>query len=58
MDKLYIYGGITIGGIIGAYIPVVLFKSNPLGFVSIISGAIGSLVGLWAGYKAMQSLDD
>jgi hypothetical protein len=58
MDKLYIYSGIAIGGIVGAYIPVVLFKSNPLGFVSIISGAVGSLVGLWAGFKVMQSLDD
>ena len=58
MDKLYIYGGITIGGIIGAYIPVLLFKSDPIGFVSIICGAIGSLVGLWIGYKAMQNLDD
>jgi hypothetical protein len=58
MDKLYIYGGIAVGGLIGAYIPVLLFKSNPIGFVSIICGAIGSLVGLWAGYKAMQNLGE
>ena len=58
MTKLYIYGGITIGSILGAYLPVVLFGSDPLGFISIMGGFVGSLLVLWAGYTFMKALDE
>ena len=58
MTKLFIYGGITIGGAIGAYLPVVLFHSNPLGAISILLGAVGSFAGLWLGYKADQNFGE
>ena len=58
MDKLFLYGGITVGSLVGAYIPVVLFNSSPFGLVSILGGILGSIVGLWGGYKAMQNFNE
>lgn len=58
MEKLFIYGGITLGGIIGAYLPVWLFNVDGLSLVSLIGGTLGSLVGLFFGYKAAQNLGD
>jgi hypothetical protein len=58
MDKIYIYGGITFGSLVGAYIPVLLFNANPLGLFSIIGGIVGSFIGLWFGYKALQSFGE
>ncbi|HUD03644.1 MAG TPA: hypothetical protein VMR51_02535 [Patescibacteria group bacterium] len=57
MGKLFIYGGITLGSIIGAYLPVIAMHSNPLSGLSILGGFIGSFAGLWLGYKAYQSFD-
>jgi hypothetical protein len=58
MEKLFIYGGITLGGIIGSYIPIWLFKADPIGAISIIGGLIGGLAGLYFGYKANQNFGD
>lgn len=58
MDKMLLYIGITVGGLIGSYIPVALFRSNPFGMASLIFGTIGSFAGLWAGYKAQQSFGE
>lgn len=58
MEKLYLYGGITLGGILGSYIPVWLFNVDPIGPVSILGGLIGGLIGLYFGYKAMQNFGD
>lgn len=58
MDKLYIYGGITLGSLLGAYLPVWLFNANALGFLSIISGIVGSFLGLWAGYILTQNIGE
>lgn len=58
MSKTLIYIGITIGGIIGAYLPVMLFHASSFGWESIVCGALGSIIGLWAGYKASQFLED
>lgn len=55
MAKIFIYIGITIGGLIGAYLPVWLFHVDALSLWSIILGAVGSFVGLWLGYKAYQN---
>jgi hypothetical protein len=58
MSKLYIYGGITLGGIIGAYLPVLIFHVNPLGVWSIVFGTLGSFTGLYLGYKAYQNYEE
>jgi membrane protein DedA with SNARE-associated domain len=51
--KLMISIGIFIGGSVGAWLGAVLFDhGNYLGGWSIIVGALGSFVGIWAGYKA------
>jgi hypothetical protein len=54
--KGLIYLGITVGGIIGAYLPIVLFHQDSFSAVSIIGGTIGSFAGLWAGYKLGSSM--
>jgi len=56
--KLLIYIGITIGGVIGSYLPVWLFHADVLSVWSIVMGAIGSFVGLWVGYKAYQNFGE
>lgn len=58
MDKLFIYGGITLGGILGAYIPVWLFGVNELSLLSLIGGTIGSFIGLYFGYQAKQNFGE
>ncbi len=55
---MLIYGGITLGGIIGAYLPVWLFHADGLSIISLIGGTIGSLVGLFFGYKAAQNFGE
>jgi uncharacterized membrane protein YeaQ/YmgE (transglycosylase-associated protein family) len=54
MKKL-IYLGITVGGLIGGYIPV-LFGQDGFSVASLVGGTIGSFVGLWAGYKLGNSM--
>jgi uncharacterized membrane protein YeaQ/YmgE (transglycosylase-associated protein family) len=58
MGKLFIYGGITVGGLIGAYLPVWLFHVDALSLWSILMSAVGSFIGLWIGYKANQNFGE
>jgi gas vesicle protein len=58
MEKKFIFGGITVGGIVGAYLPVWLFHVDSLSFLSLLGGTIGSFVGLYAGYKFSQNMGD
>jgi hypothetical protein len=51
MEKLTIYIGLTIGGIVGAYLPVVLFHVSGLSLVSLVGGFVGAIVGAWLGWK-------
>jgi len=51
MEKLTIYIGLTIGGIVGAYLPVVLFQVGGLSLVSLVCGFVGCIVGAWLGWK-------
>jgi len=57
VGKTFVYIGITLGGLLGSYVPVMIFHVSQLGLASIIGGAIGSVLGLWAGYKFYQHLD-
>ncbi len=51
MAKLTIYIGLTIGGIIGGYLPVVLFRASAFSWLSLICGFVGCIVGAWLGWK-------
>lgn len=53
--KLFIFLGITIGGIIGGWLGSLLDHGNGLGGWSILLSTIGSLAGLWVGYKAARN---
>jgi hypothetical protein len=50
MSTKVIYLCMFLGSIIGGYLPVLL-GVNPFSYTSIIFGGIGSVAGLWVGYK-------
>ena len=49
--KLLIWTGLSIGGIVGGWAGAALDHGNWFGGWSILLSAIGSLVGIWLGYK-------
>jgi uncharacterized protein YcfJ len=49
--KLMIWVGILVGGTVGGLIGAVLDRGNMLGVWSIVLSTVGSLAGVWAGYK-------
>ena len=51
VEKLTIAIGLTLGGIIGGYLPVVLFDVSTFSWVSLVCGFLGCLAGLWLGWK-------
>lgn len=51
------YIGIAFGGVVGAYVPVLFFKSNTFDVVGILCGAVGSIVGLVVALK-INSISD
>jgi uncharacterized membrane protein YeaQ/YmgE (transglycosylase-associated protein family) len=53
--KLFIFLGLTIGGLLGGWLGSVLDHGNGLGGWSILLSTIGSLVGIWVGYKAARN---
>ncbi len=58
MSKTVIYMGLTIGGVVGGYVPVVLFHVSAFSILSIVFGFIGCLVGLWLGWKLTMWIED
>jgi len=57
--KLFIYSGITIGGILGGFIGLKLDGGNGLGGWSLLlGGLIGPLFGLWLGYRLGKSFSE
>ena len=58
MAKLTVYIGLTIGGIIGGYLPVALFQVSSFSWVSLVCGFAGCLVGLWLGWKLTLWIDE
>ena len=58
MEKLTIYIGLTIGGIIGGYLPVVLFQVSGFSWVSLVCGFVGCLVGVWLGWKLTRWIEE
>ena len=53
--KLMIWIGIAVGGTIGGLIGAMLDNGNWFGAWSIIFSGIGSIAGLWLGYKVGKS---
>ncbi len=49
-----VYIGMTIGSVIGGYIPT-LFGAGLLSFTSLVSSSIGAIVGIWVGYKLSKA---
>jgi len=45
--------GLTIGSVLGGYIPILLGASF-LSYWSIIGNAIGGIIGVWMGYKLSE----
>lgn len=45
--------GMVIGSFIGSYIPLI-WGDNVLSITSILFGAFGGFMGIWAGYKIAQ----
>lgn len=52
-----IFIGITLGGLLGGWIGALMSHNNWLSGWSIMLSGIGSLAGIWVGYKAAQYLD-
>ena len=48
--RFIIFIGMTLGSIIGGYIPT-LFGAGLLSYSSILFSGIGSILGIWIGYK-------
>jgi hypothetical protein len=53
MDKKIIILGMLFGSIIGGYIPTI-FGANVFSMTSVISGAIGGLLGIWLSFKLLN----
>jgi hypothetical protein len=58
VSKTVIYMGLTIGGVIGGYVPVALFHVSAFSILSIVCGFVGCLIGLWLGWKLTTWIED
>ena len=55
MSVKFVWIGLTVGSMIGSYIPV-LWGDNPFSLSAIIFSGIGGAIGLWLGYRVDQSI--
>lgn len=53
--KALIWIGIAVGGTLGGWLGAILDHGNWLGGWSILLSGVGSLIGVWAGYKLAQN---
>jgi len=49
-SKVAVYLGMTIGSIIGGYVPT-LFGAGLISYSSVLFSGIGGILGVWIGYK-------
>ncbi|MBC7746926.1 hypothetical protein H7Y40_03010 [Pedobacter sp.] len=54
-NKFIMWTAVTIGGLLGAYLPVWLFGADPLGGWSILGSTVGGICGIWVWYKFLRS---
>jgi hypothetical protein len=50
-SKRTIYFGMFIGGLIGGYIPALVWGASVFSFSSILGNAIGAIVGIYIAFK-------
>jgi|GEM_PF-1635635 len=50
--KTLLYVGASIGGLLGGYIPVLLWNADAFGVTSILFGMLGTVAGIIGGYYA------
>jgi hypothetical protein len=58
VEKLTIYIGLTVGGIVGGYLPVLLFHASAFSVLSLVLGLVGCVVGAWLGWKVTLWIDE
>jgi hypothetical protein len=58
MGKMTLYMGLTVGGIVGGYLPVALLHVGTFSALSLICGFVGCFVGLWLGWRLMMWIED
>lgn len=56
MSKKTVYLAATIGGIIGGYLPVVLFGAGSFSIWSILGSLVGGLGGIWVAVKLSNNI--
>jgi len=49
-SKTLIFLGLFTGYLVGGYIPV-LFGDSMFSYLSVITSALGAILGVWVGYK-------
>jgi hypothetical protein len=57
MERMTLYIGLFVGGVVGSYLPVALVGSGWFSAASIIGGFVGCAVGLWLGWKLTGWID-
>ncbi len=55
--KLMSYVGASVGGLIGACIPILFMHASGLSGWSLLGGFIGTIAGIYPGYKIGQYFD-
>ena len=48
--KALVYIGMTVGSLIGGYLPVLWGNTSILSFTSVLTSGIGAVLGVWIGY--------
>jgi hypothetical protein len=48
--KRLIWLGLTVGSVLGGYVPV-LWGGELISFSSVLLSAVGGIVGIWLGYR-------
>lgn len=49
--KTLVWIGVTVGGLLGSWLGSALDHGNIFGAWTLLLGTVGSIVGIWAGYK-------
>jgi uncharacterized membrane protein YeaQ/YmgE (transglycosylase-associated protein family) len=53
-SKKTIYLGMFIGGLIGGYLPSILWGASAFSFSSLLGNTVGAMVGIYIAFKATR----
>lgn len=56
-SRKLIWLGVAVGGTAGAYLPTLWGDADVFGVTSILMSAVGSIIGLWLGFKTAKMID-